>query len=80
MRKTLYLAESHDSMTSSALINSCAYSVRPKLLKKNVIKLKKGIGRDNSLGQLQQARFFNFQYYANNDYFDRTLFVGRALF
>ena len=36
MRKTLYLAESHDSMISSALINSCAtngvYSVRPKLL------------------------------------------------
>ena len=36
VRKTLYLAESHDSMTSSALINSCAtngvYSVRPKLL------------------------------------------------
>ena len=34
--KTLYLAESHYSMTSSALINSCAtngvYSVRPKLL------------------------------------------------
>ena len=34
--KTLYLAESHVSMTSSALINSCAtngvYSVRPKLL------------------------------------------------
>ena len=36
VRKTLYLAESHDSMTSSALINSCAtngvYLVRPKLL------------------------------------------------
>ena len=36
VRKTLYLAESHGSMTSSALINSWAkngvYSVRPKLL------------------------------------------------
>ena len=36
MSKTLYLAESHVSRTSSALINSCAtngvYSVRPKLL------------------------------------------------
>ena len=48
VRKTLYLAESHDSMTLSALINSCAYSVRPKLLKKNVIKLKKGVGRDTA--------------------------------
>ena len=49
MRKTLYLPESHDSMTPSALINSCAYSVRPKLLKKkNVIKLKKGVGRDTA--------------------------------
>ena len=48
VRKTLYLAESHDSMTSSALINLCAYSVRPKLLKKSVIKLKKGVGRDTA--------------------------------
>ena len=36
VRKTLYLAEIHDSMTSSALINSCAkkwyLAVRPKLL------------------------------------------------
>ena len=49
----MYLAEDHDSMTSSALINSCAingvYSVRPKLLKKkNVIKLKRGVGRDTA--------------------------------
>ena len=45
----MYLAESHDSsMTPSALIHSCAYSVRPKLLKKNVIKLKKGVGRDTA--------------------------------
>ena len=54
MRKRLYLAEGDDSMTSSALINSCAingvYSVRPKLLKKkkNVIKLKRGVGRDTA--------------------------------
>ena len=50
--------------------------------KENVIKRKKGgrQGRRNSWGQLQRARFCNFQYDANNDHFGRTLSVGRALF